>query len=221
MSLRNLFRISDELSLEEAALTEPASNAYSAVRQSRIRHGDRVVIIGPGPIGLLALQFARLYYPGVLILLGTRDERLEIGYKLGATHTINVREEDAEEDILGILGGEGADAVVECAGTRSGVELALRLAGLNSRVAIEGLMEPGETARFVPMDAVQKGMSIIGVMGYLVPDFVYSLELLERGLIDVQSIITHRFSLDEWEDAFNMIEKRKSEAMKVVFTTLR
>ena len=215
----NLYPVADHLTLEEAAMVEPAGNAYSAVRQARIRHGDRVVIIGPGPIGLLALQFARLYHPLVLLLVGTRDERLAVGAKLGATHTVNIRQENAEEDILSILGGEGADAVVECAGTRSAVELALKLAGMNSRVAFEGVMGVGETMEFVPLDVVQKGMSIIGVLGYLTPDFVYSLELLERGLIDVQPIITHRFSLDEWEHAFYMIEKRKSEAIKVEFTT--
>lgn len=216
---RNLYLIAAHLSLEEAAMAEPAGNAYSAVRQAQIRHGDHVVIIGPGSIGLLALQFARLYHPSVLVLVGTRDERLAVGAKLGATHTINIRQDGAEEEILSILGGEGADAVVECAGTRSAVELALKLAGMNSRVAIEGVMGVGEIMEFVPLDVVQKGMSIIGILGYLTPDFVYSLELLERGLIDAWPIITHRFSLDEWEHAFHMIENRKSEAIKVEFTT--
>jgi 2-desacetyl-2-hydroxyethyl bacteriochlorophyllide A dehydrogenase len=212
---RCLYPISDHLTLEEAALTEPAANAHSVVRQARVRPGDRVVVIGPGPIGLLAVQFARLLHPSRLILVGTRPERLALGHRLGATHTVNMREAGAKERLDELLARKGADVVLECAGTKSSAELAIELAGVGGRVAIEGVMGVDETIEIRPHSLVNKGQTLVGVLGWLTEDYVHALEYLEAGLIDARPLITHRFPLERWELAFEMITRRKSEAIKV------
>ena len=76
---RHLHRLPDGVSLEEAAMLEPLANANSIVRQADVRWGERVVVIGPGPIGLMALGVARCLNPSVLVLVGTRDNRLALG----------------------------------------------------------------------------------------------------------------------------------------------
>lgn len=214
---RLLFPIGKNMTLQEAALVEPAANAYSAVRQSDIKPGDKVLIIGPGAIGLLALQFAKLYSPDILVLAGTRDERLSFGAKLGAV-TVNVTKPGVTEKILNLMAGTGADVIIECAGNKNAVELALKVAGMNSRIVIEGSSGVGEKVEVAPFDdLVRKGMILRGINGWKTSDFVNALEYIKSGLIDVKSLITHTFLLEQWEEAFQFVESRKNEAMKVQF----
>ena len=213
---RHLYPLPDHVSLDEGALAEPLANAVSAVRQTDLRLGERVVVIGPGPIGLLALQVARLSHPSVLALVGTRDERLEVGRQLGADHTINVQREGALEKLQDVLGGKGAEVVVACVGTDSAVELALQILGTGGRIAFEG---GGSTADLPirPTFLLERAARLIGINGWSTVDFVQALDLIARGLVDVRPLLTHTFRLDEWETAFDMITTRKSEALKVVF----
>ena len=75
--------------------------------------------------------------PSILVLVGTRDERLGRGKPFGATHTVNIKREEAREELARILGDRGADVAMECAGTRSALELAMGLVGWRGRVALE------------------------------------------------------------------------------------
>ena len=215
---RNLFSLPDHVSMEEGALAEPLANAVSAVRQSNIGLGERVVIIGPGPIGLLALQVARLANPSVLVLVGTRDERLALGEPLGATHTVNVRHKGALEGLKDILGGKGADVAIQCAGTGSALELAIDIIGWRGRIAVEGANDPEEMVSISPHGLLLARSAILrGICGWVTSDFQLALELMSSGLVDVKPVITHTFPLDEWGTAFDMITERKSEAIKVEF----
>lgn len=214
----HLYRIPDQMTLEEAALIEPLANAISAVRCANVKLGDRVVVIGPGPIGLLAVQVARLAHPSVLVLVGTREERLKFGNQCGATHTVNIKQEGAVDRLKGILGGPGADVVLECAGTRSALDLALEVIGQNGRLVIEGAHDADELVPISPYRfLVCHGVSLIGVCGWKSPDFVQAIQLMSGGLVNVKPLITHFFKLDDWEDAFDMITRRKSKAIKVLF----
>jgi len=214
---RHLFKLPERMTLAEGAMVEPLANAVSAVRQSGIQTGERVVIIGPGPIGLLALQVARLANPSLLILVGTRDERLAVGKIFGATHILNVAQQDVSETLERLLGGRGADVVIECAGTRSALELALRIIGRRGRIAIEGAHDPQETIAVSPYFFLAQAVSLTGINGWVTADFVQALELLNSGLVKAKPLITHTFSLEQWETAFAMITTRKSEAIKVQF----
>ena len=108
--------------------------------------------------------------------------------------------------------------MLECAGTRSSFELAMSLGGIYSRIAIEGVMGVGEKAEISPHHVLVNGMSIIGILGWLTVDFTRAVEYMENRLIDVRPLISHKFSLDQWQDAFAMITERKSESMKVEIT---
>jgi threonine dehydrogenase-like Zn-dependent dehydrogenase len=217
VNARLLFKLPDHVSLPEGALLEPLANAVSAVRQAKVRAGDKVVVIGPGPIGLLALQAARLSNPARLVLVGTRDERLALGKSLGASHVVNIKDAGADERLQAILEQEGADAVVECAGTPSALNLAIRIVGWRGRVAIEGVHDVEETIPISPYSLLERSASLIGVNGWVTADFAHALELMSNRLVDVKPLITHTFPLEEWETAFHMITKRKSEAIKVQF----
>ncbi|MDP6450064.1 MAG: alcohol dehydrogenase catalytic domain-containing protein [Lentisphaeria bacterium] len=212
---RFLYRLPDSVTNEAGALVEPLANAVSAVRQTHVGPGDQVAIIGPGPIGLLAVQVARLANPSVLVLVGTRDERLAMGESMGATHTVNIKREGARETLRSILGSCGADVAIQCAGTVSALELALEFIGWRGRIGIEGGSE--DRLALIPDLMITRAATMIGICGWMITDFVQALELLADGRVKVEPIITHTFPLEEWETAFEMITQRKSESVKVEF----
>lgn len=217
MHARQLLKLQDHVSLAEGALVEPLANAVSAVRQARIQIGEQVVVIGPGPIGLLAVQVARLFQPSILALVGTRDARLRPGKRFGATHTVNITREGALEELKSILGGKGADAVILCAGTTSAYELAMEVIGWRGRITLEGSFLDEETVSISPRRMQLLAASLIAISGWTIAEFVQARELLASGRIDGKSVITHTFPLEQWEEAYSMITDRKSEAIKVMF----
>ena len=213
-----VYSFDDSLSFAEAALTEPAANGYSAVDRATIYPGENVVVIGPGPIGLLALQAAKLKLPGSVTMLGTRLERLQLAVNLGATHTINVCKTDPYEAVMDITGGKSADVILLCAGTEDAWNLAGRILAPYGRVVVEALPPAHNTQWTVPVfDFTAKSISYIGVSGYTAAQFGTVLELMQSKKINVESLITHRFRLKDYKEAFETADKRKGGAIKVVF----
>ena len=216
---RYLYKVPDHVSLEEASMLEPLANAISAVRNVDVKMGQRVVIIGPGSIGLLAVAVARLHSPSSLTLVGTRDTRLAIGSTMGATHTVNITKAGAVERLKKeILEDKGADVVIECAGTQSAIQLALDIMGRNCRIGLEGSLGAGNTFALSGYAMQECSAKIIGISGWLSKDFAQALELVASGMVDVRPIITQRLALEQWEEAFEMITGRKDECVKVIIT---
>ena len=212
------YPINKSLSFEEAALTEPASNGYSAVERADIYPGEKVVIIGPGPIGLLSLQFAKLRQPEILIMNGTRKERLDLATEFGATHTINIREADPYKSIMDITGGYGADVVLFCGGGQDAWETAESILAPFGRLIVEALPTKYDAKWPVTVfKFTERSISIQGISGYNGRQFGTALNLIENGKIKVSPLITHRFSLDEYIQAFKTSQERKEGAIKVLF----
>jgi 2-desacetyl-2-hydroxyethyl bacteriochlorophyllide A dehydrogenase len=207
----------DDLGLPQAAMAEPAANAYSAVRHACIEPGDRVAVIGPGPVGLLALQVARLAQPRDLILLGTRDARLDVGARLGATHLLNVQREDPVGAVHELTDGQGVDVVLRCAGTASATELALQIAATSARVALEGVTAGRETVALAPDALVFRRLTLIGVRGWSEHEFATAVELMKLGAVDAKPLLTHRFGLEEHRAAYRVLDEAKDEVIKAQF----
>lgn len=206
----------EKISMDEASNLEPAGNSYHAVKEAGINPGDIVMVIGPGPIGLYALQFAKLKYPGILIMVGTRDDRLGLSKKLGATVTVNVNKEDAHKKIMEVTGGKGVDKTIQCATTNDAVQLAVDTIGVNSTIIIEGVNYGDKKIEFDFFNFLAKTLTIKGVTGAHTTHFIDSLKLMEQGLIDTKRIITHRFPLDRIDEGFDLLKQRKDGVIKVV-----
>ncbi len=214
-----LHPIGDQMSLEEAAMTEPSANAHAVVRMADIQTGDSVVVIGPGPIGLLVMQYARLKNPDRLILVGlpSDEQRLEIGRQLGATDIIGLAPDEAVRKVYELTGGRGADRVLQCAGAVRATELALALAGLGSTICIEGVTGTSQTIPVSPDDILQKQITVRGVRGWTVPDFTAALQINQSGRINLRALLTHRFRLDEYAAAFDMTGNYTDGVIKAAF----
>ncbi len=209
------YRVPDSMPIEVATLiTTAGTSLYGIRRNGGIRTGETVVVSGPGSIGLMCVALARQLGAGPIVLVGTRDERLETGRLLGADVTINVRKENAIERIWELTGGVGADAVLECAGTPQAAADAIEYAKKNGRIAfVATYSEPG----MLNLNKIaQWNMTIAGSKAEGERSLSQALSLLKRGALDVSPLVTHLFPLGEVHRAFEVASQRLDGAIKVV-----
>jgi threonine dehydrogenase-like Zn-dependent dehydrogenase len=157
---------------------------------------------------------ARLLGAGRIILTGTRGERLQMGTRLGADITVNVREEAVVERIMDLTHGVGADAVLECAGTAQAAIDAVEYTKKNGRIALVGIYQ--EPAALNVNKIVQWNITLAGSKAEGERSLAQALSLLSRGDVDLSGLITHTFPLSQIHAAFETAEKRLEGALKVV-----
>lgn len=204
-----------EMSLDAAALTEPVvATIHCLQERNNILAGDFVAVVGPGPMGILAVQFAKMRGAKAIALIGKQSdkERLEVGKKIGADYIL-IDEEGAREKIFELTDGMGADFVADCAGTQSGTQLAIDI----TKACNEGRGGMGRIAAIamwgkpitLNLDRLSMGqLNIGGGWSWNGHDtWKTAIDMLYRGCFDVDSIITARYRLDEWEKAFSNLEQ--------------
>ncbi|MFB1099351.1 MULTISPECIES: zinc-binding dehydrogenase [Terribacillus] len=212
----SIHHIPDNVDDQSAAMTEALACTHHAVAKTTIRPNDIVVVIGPGPIGLLTAQVAKSKGATVLITgLSSDTVRLEKAKELGIDYVINVQEESLEEIISGLTDGYGADVVFECSGAIPAARQGLSLLRKKGQYAQVGLF--AEAA--IPFDmeqVIQKELKIIGSRSQKPADWEPSLHLMESGAVDAAALVTHIFDITEWEKAYQLI--KSGEAIKVLLT---
>src|SRR3979490_243738 len=135
--INTLARVPDTMSDAEATLVVTAGTSmYGLTELGGLVAGESVVVIGPGPIGLLAVAVAKALGANPVVLTGTRNKRLAIGKELGADRTINIAEENAVEVDKQLTRGIGADYLVECAGTEATVTKAIQMASRGGKICL-------------------------------------------------------------------------------------
>src|SRR3982074_383959 len=146
--INTLARVPGTMSDAEATLVVAAGTSmYGLTELGGLVAGESVVVIGPGPIGLLAVAVAKALGASPVILTGTRNRRLAIGKELGADRVVNINDEDAVEAVRQLTGGIGADYVVECAGTEATVNQAIHMANRGGKICLAAFPHaPGTTA---------------------------------------------------------------------------
>jgi threonine dehydrogenase-like Zn-dependent dehydrogenase len=210
------------VSYEEGAFTEPLACALYGVGKMRIQPGDFCVVVGPGPIGLMMLQYVKASGAGKVALIGTRDYRLKLGGKLGADYLLNTRErgskyfaENPVEKVKEWSGG-GADAVIVATGNIEANELGIAVAGVKSRVVFFGGAGygPEEQAKINLWQGTLRDMEIH--YSWLSPyTFPKAIKAISQGLVKVKPLITHTFNLNKTGEAIETVEQRKGNPLKV------
>ena len=199
------------------AMVEPLANAVKALRRAMPRQRENIAVIGPGAIGIMAAQAAARYAPRRLVLVGRSAQRLELASRFcPATDYVNIREEGALEHLKNeILGGRGADVVIDCSGSVSGIETALDIAAPGGRIAIEGSVGVDERVPLSPRLLQGRGLYLTGISGWGAQDFQDAFDMICSGEVRAGEMITHRFSLDDWETAFEYATAKKAQSMRV------
>src|ERR1700753_158565 len=130
-------RVPYDMSDAEATLVVTAGTSmYGLTELGGLVSGESVVVIGPGPIGLLAVAVAKALGASPVILTGTRARRLAIGKELGADRVINIAEENAVDVVKQLTGGIGADYVLECAGTEATINQPIHMANRGGKICL-------------------------------------------------------------------------------------
>lgn len=205
----NLHHLPDELELESAALTEPlACTVHGVIDTAQVRAGDRVAITGPGPIGLLALQLAKAA-GATAIMLGTNqdEQRLRLASRLGADGILNVQQADSvEEAVADMLAGEGADLVIECSGAAGAAATLLQAVRRGGRFCQMGLY-----GHAIPLDAdaiCYKELTVTGSNATIPTAWPRAIRLLATGKVDAHALITHRYALEQWDEALETVQSK-------------
>ncbi len=201
---RCLHAIPDTLPFEKAALTEPCCVGYNAVAvKSNVKPGDVVVILGPGPIGLLCAEMARLNGAGTLIVTGTaQDEsRLAAARELGVTHTINVQETDLIEFVRNLGDGLGADLVVDAAGSSAALKQALEIVRPGGQITKVGWGPQPLNFSLDPL--VQKAVRLQGSFSHTFRNWEKVVAMLDARQINLDPIISRIASFSDWKDCFD------------------
>ena len=205
------------MSYDLAALVEPTANTvHDVVERARIDAGDFVVVLGPGPIGLLAALTARAAGARHVVIVGTpADEslRLKKARELGFETVINVAQQDPVAVVQALTGGLGADLVIECSGAAPAIASTVDLIRKKGRICVIGLT--GKDSIPFPWDkAAFKVCDVIFNLSTSYTSWDRTIHLLAGGRLPAGEIITSRLPLGEWRSAFDDIEAQ--QALKVL-----
>ncbi len=211
---RAVHRLPEEVGYDQGAFTDNVGIALWAVERAELRPGERVLVVGPGAIGLLALQIAK-GTAGRVAVAGTRATRLGLAERLGADALVDTRQSpDPVAAVRDALGGP-PDAVIEFAGTKDAAELALRSCRRGGRVVLGGSTGLG-TRLDIELSTIVRGQ--LDVRGALAnPRWVSrrGLELIRSGAVQVEPLIGSHYPLLRFEDAWSEFFEGR-EALRVM-----
>jgi threonine dehydrogenase-like Zn-dependent dehydrogenase len=215
-NINTLVAIQDDMSDEEATLVVTAGTAmYGLTELGGLVAGESVVVTGPGPIGLMGVAVAKALGAQPVILTGTRDNRLELGRKLGADHVINIRKDpDVVAAVKKANGGKGVDYVVECSAATNAVNEALYMVNRGGKVCLAAF--PHEQ---VPVDVahiVRNNIYLYGIRGEGKSATHRAEAFMRQKRFDATLIHTHTFALDDLPTALRYAKDRVDDAIKVV-----
>jgi L-iditol 2-dehydrogenase len=216
VSVKALHKLPQPLSWDEGAFCDNIGIALYAVERGGLRAGERVVVVGAGAFGALAAQVSRALGAARVVLVGTRAERMDRLHAF-ADATVVARGEDALVETRAALGGEGADLVVEFAGTAEAARQAILLARRGGRVVLAGATGPGRELCGVDLSTIVRGhLDIYGSLANPRGVSQRGLELMARGLVDVSPLITHHAPLDQFGEAWATFVERRDGAIRVM-----
>ena len=200
-------------------LTDVFTTAYHAVRGADIEPGDVVAVVGDGAVGLLACHAIQLRDPKAVVLMGHHDDRLEVGERLGATHSVNTKNGGDPADLLAELSdGLGPNAVIDA------------ISSADSMVYSTSTVQPGGTVSWVGMEVFLGAPQVawdqcflrnLTIRGGVAPVRRYLPELwplLEEGRIDPSPVLTHDLPLEEAAGGYGVMAGREEGSVKVAVT---
>jgi L-iditol 2-dehydrogenase len=206
----NLLRIAEELPYELAAMTEPLACVLHGVARSNIKHGDRVVVLGDGAIGLMFVAKLAHDWGAEVTLFGGSDERLEIGKKLGAARTFNYHQHPNMAEITKeFTDGMGADIVIEATGVPSVWESAIACARPGATVNLFGGC-PRDTTISVNTEQLHYSELTLKGVFHNTPHFVRdALALISSRRIPLELLVSGKRELKDLEQVFGEMRDRK------------
>ncbi|MEN3184348.1 MAG: galactitol-1-phosphate 5-dehydrogenase [Atribacterota bacterium] len=219
----DILLLPEGLDFESGACTDPVAIAFHAMRQGDVKAGQSVAILGVGPIGLFAVQWAKVMGAKEVFAVDIFDEKLRIAQDLGADYTVNARKEDPVAFVLDKTHGAGVECVVEIAGSKITQEQGIRMAKKEGTVVFCGISYDDLVIPSTTLDGIlRKELKIVGAWNSVfsplpVNEWAVSLHFMAKGQIKCHPVISHRFRLDDAPQVFERLWKREEFFNKVLF----
>jgi L-iditol 2-dehydrogenase len=207
-----LFRIPDALSNADGAMLEPLGVAIHSIDLGHLRTGMTVGVFGCGVIGLLIIQLARLSGATNIIATDVLPHRVQAAKAMGATHAILASDGRGIEMVRAASGEHGLDVAFEVAGDQNAVDAAVATLMPGGKLVLVGIPADDKTT-FTASVMRRKGLTI-KLVRRMKHTYPRAIDLVVSGQVDVRSLVTHRFNLDQAVQAFETAERR--EGLKVV-----
>ncbi|MCX5495315.1 NAD(P)-dependent alcohol dehydrogenase [Kaistia dalseonensis] len=219
-AIANLSPVPDGLTDEQVLMCpDIMSTGFSGAESGKIRIGDAVVVFALGPIGLCAVAGAKLMGATTIIGVDTVPARLEVAKKLGATHVVDFKAENPLDAIARITDGRGVDVAIEALGTQTTFESGLRALRPGGTLSSLGVYS---TDLRIPLDAFSAGLGDNKIVTTLCPGgkerMRRLMSVIESQRVDLKPLVTHRFKLDQIEEAYELFANQRDGVLKVAIT---
>ena len=214
--VNTLIKVPDDMTDEEATLVVTAGTTmYGLTELGGLIAGESLVVIGPGPIGLLGVAVAKALGADPVILIGTRNDRLEIGKKLGADFVLNVKEEnDIVDSVKSLVGNLGVDYVVECAGTEKALDDAIMMTNRGGKICLAAF--PHDPIKVNIPYMVINNIYMYGIRGEGKSATHRAMAFMKQKRFNAKLVHTHTFKMNELPTALKYARERIDGAIKVV-----
>ena len=219
-AMANLAPIPDGLTDEQVLMCpDIMSTGFAGAESGGVRIGDSVAIFAQGPIGLCATVGARLMGATTIIAVETVPARIEIAKRLGADQVVDFRQVDAVSEIRQLTDGRGVDVAIEALGTQATFEACLRVLRPGGTLSSLGVYSRDLT---IPLDAFAAGLGDHRILTTLCPGGKERMRRLMAAVAsaraDLRPLVTHRFTLDQIEEAYDLFANQRDGVLKVAIT---
>jgi alcohol dehydrogenase len=219
-AMANLASVPDGLTDEQVLMCpDLMSTGFSGAESGRVRIGDTVAVFAQGPIGRCATAGARLMGATTIIGVDTMPARMETARRLGADPVVDFRAEDPVDAIMRLTDGRGVDVAIEALGTQRTFEAALRVLRPGGTLSSLGVYSSDLS---VPLGPFAAGLGDLKIVTTLCPGGKERMRRLmnaiEGGRADLRALVTHRFKLDQIEEAYDLFAHQRDGVLKVAIT---
>lgn len=219
-AMANLSPVPDALTDEQVLMCpDIMSTGFSGAESGHVTIGDTVVVFALGPIGLCAIAGAKLMGATTIIGVDTVPERLAIARALGADHTIDFKAVDPVDEIMRLTDGRGVDVAIEALGTQGTFEAGLRVLRPGGTLSSLGVYS---SDLHIPLGAFAAGLGDHKIVTTLCPGgkerMRRLIDVVGSGRVDLRPMVTHRFSLDRIEEAYDLFSHQGDGVLKVAIT---
>ncbi len=213
----NLAPIPDGLTDEQVLMCpDIMSTGFSGAESGTVRIGDTVAVFAQGPIGLCATAGARLMGATTIIGVDSVPERMEIARKMGADHVVDFTKGDVVAEIMRLTDGRGVDVSIEALGRQETFEAALRVLRPGGTLSSLGVYSNDLT---IPLDAFSAGIGDNKIVTTLCPGgkerMRRLMDVIASQRLDTTPLVTHRYKLDEIEEAYDLFSHQRDGVLKV------
>jgi L-iditol 2-dehydrogenase len=210
----SVVKLPDKLSFEEGALIEPIAVGMHAARLTKVQPGEKVLVIGAGPVGIGTCLSVKAMGASQIIAADIDDFNLEKAAVLGATETVNSAKEDLVEQVAKLTRSVGVDVAFIACGSSAVTEQALRCARFGGRVVQIGVIKSGEP--FMYDILLQKELVYAASERYVKDDYDAVVQAINSNLITVKGMITDIYPIEEFQAVIEALDKRIKPYLKVL-----